>query len=58
MRVWSQGLALEAGHVLFLGAGSLILACASFMVDTKGLAAKVLRIMACGMVGLIVLAAP
>ena len=56
--MWSQDLVLDAGYVLSLGAGSLVLACASFMADTDGIAAKVLRIIACGVIGLVVLAAP
>lgn len=56
--MWSHELVLDAGHVLSLGAGSLVLACASFMAGVGGIAAKVLQIVACGVIGLIVLAAP
>ena len=56
--MWYQELVLDAGHVLSLGAGALVLGCVSFMAGESDIVAKALRFIACSVIGLVVLAAP
>ena len=57
--MWYQELViLDAGQVLSLGAGALVLACVSFMAGVNGIAARGMRFIACGVIGMVVLAAP
>jgi hypothetical protein len=49
---------LEAGHVLAMGAGALVLACLSFMADLNGIAAWGMRLIAWALLATVVLTAP
>jgi hypothetical protein len=49
---------LEAGHVLTMGAGALVLACLSFMADLNGIAAWGMRLIAWALLATVVLTAP
>ena len=56
--MWYQELViLDAGQVLSLGAGALVLTCVSFMAGMNGIVARGMRFIACGVIGLVVLAA-
>jgi hypothetical protein len=57
--MWYQELLiLDAGYVLSLGSGALVLACISFMASANGIAARAMRLIACGLLGMVMLAAP
>jgi hypothetical protein len=57
--MWHQELAiLDSAHVLTLGSGALVLACVSFMVGVDGIAARGMRLIACAVTGMVVLASP
>jgi hypothetical protein len=57
--MWYQELAiLDAGHLLSLGTGALVLTYISFMAGMDGTAAKTMRFIACVVTGIVVLASP
>jgi hypothetical protein len=57
--MWYRELAiLDAGHLLSLGTGALALTYISFMAGVDGTAAKAMRLIACAVTGIVVLASP